>query len=107
MKSQKLKRSQVLIFGVSPLKNVTDSIQICKWDTRCWGSRDLKGEIEGNLVGNITTITNFLDATRTQSFGYDDLYRLTSAAGVYGTLDYTYDNVDNRLTRTENGQTDV
>jgi hypothetical protein len=41
-------------------------------------------------VGNITAITDNLDATRSQSYGYDDLYRLASATGIYGSLSYTY-----------------
>ena len=34
-----------------------------------------------DAVGNIELITDNLDAGRSQSFGYDDLYRLTSAVG--------------------------
>ena len=59
-----------------------------------------------DAVGNIEVITDNLDAGRSQSFGYDDLYRLTSAVGVYGSIGYTYDNVGNRLTRTENSDED-
>jgi len=55
-------------------------------------------------VGNITTMTNNLDASRSQSFSYDDLNRLGGATGIYGTVAYTYDNVGNRLSRTVNGQ---
>ena len=55
-----------------------------------------------DAVGNIEVITDNLDAGRSQAFGYDDLYRLTSATGVYGSIGYTYDKVGNRLTRTEN-----
>lgn len=51
-------------------------------------------------VGNITAITDDMDASRSQSYGYDSLYRLTSASGIYGSLAYTYDKVGNRLTRT-------
>ncbi|MBW2602380.1 MAG: RHS repeat protein, partial [Deltaproteobacteria bacterium] len=58
-------------------------------------------------VGNITGITNNLDATRNQTFGYDDLYRLTSATGLYGVMGYTYDNVGNRLTKTLDGATNT
>ena len=57
-------------------------------------------------VGNITAIADGIDAAQNQTFGYDDLYRLTSATGSYGALSYTYDDVGNRLTKTENGQTD-
>jgi RHS repeat-associated protein len=58
-------------------------------------------------VGNITTITDNLDPARSQSFGYDDLYRLTSATGVYGAIGYTYDNVGNRRTKTIGVETDT
>jgi len=58
-------------------------------------------------VGNITDITDGINAAKNQTFGYDDLYRLTSATGAYGAIDYTYDDVDNRLTRIENGLTDT
>ena len=54
-------------------------------------------------VGNISAISDHLDATRSQSFGYDDLYRLTSASGIYGTIAYTYDKVGNRRSRTRTG----
>ena len=60
-----------------------------------------------NPAGNVTAIADNLDAARNQSFGYDDLYRLTSATGAYGTLGYTYDKTGNRLTETANGQTDT
>ena len=56
--------------------------------------------------GNITAITDTLDPNRNKTFGYDDLYRLTSAAGIYGTASYTYDKVGNRLTKTLNSETD-
>ena len=52
-----------------------------------------------SLVNNIVSITNHLDTSRSQTFGYDPLQRLTDATGVYGDIDYTYDAVGNRLTR--------
>jgi YD repeat-containing protein len=54
-------------------------------------------------VGNIEVITDHLDSTRSQTFDYDDLYRLTDAAGIYGAIAYTYDNVGNRLSRVQTG----
>ncbi len=59
-----------------------------------------------DAVGNISTIINNLDPSRSQSFGYDDLYRLASAQGVYGSIIFTYDNVGNRLTKEVGSQTD-
>ncbi len=52
-----------------------------------------------SLVNNIVSITNHLDTSRSQTFGYDPLQRLTDATGVYGDIDYSYDAVGNRLTR--------
>jgi RHS repeat-associated protein len=58
-------------------------------------------------VGNITGITNNLDTTRSQSFGYDALDRVQSATGIYGSIGYSYDRVGNRLTGTLNGQVET
>ncbi|MBW2340188.1 MAG: RHS repeat protein, partial [Deltaproteobacteria bacterium] len=41
-----------------------------------------------------------------QDFTYDTLNRLTSAEGRYGAINYTYDDVGNRLTRTINSDTE-
>ncbi|MBW2342384.1 MAG: hypothetical protein JRF50_18980 [Deltaproteobacteria bacterium] len=41
-----------------------------------------------------------------QDFTYDTLNRLTSKEGRYGAINYIYDNVGNRLTRTVNGETE-
>jgi len=51
-------------------------------------------------AGNVTAITDNLDPAKSKTFGYDDLYRLTSATGPFGSMSYTYDAVGNRLTRT-------
>ena len=53
--------------------------------------------------GNITGITDTLDPTRHQVFGYDALDRLVEARGRYGDLRYTYDAVGNRLNQIRNG----
>ena len=41
-----------------------------------------------------------LTPANSQIFGYDNLQRLTDATGAYGDIDYTYDTVGNRLSRT-------
>ena len=47
-------------------------------------------------VGNIRTITDLLDATRTQGFQYDDLNRIAQAQSTaYGTLTYGIDAIGN------------
>ncbi len=67
----------------------------------------LERSYETDPVGNITAITDALDPARSQVFAYDEFYRLTGAEGIYGAIDYTYDKVGNRLTRTENGALDI
>jgi len=52
---------------------------------------------------NLTSITGTTTPWYSQSFGYDELNRLTSATGRYGSITYTYDDVGNRLTRNANG----
>jgi len=47
-------------------------------------------------IGNITTITDLLDSSKTKTFAYDALYRLTNAVGTWGSLSYSYDPVGNR-----------
>jgi RHS repeat-associated protein len=51
-------------------------------------------------VGNITAITDNLDPTKTKSYTYDNLYRLTAATGPWGGLTYAYDSVGNRTNET-------
>jgi YD repeat-containing protein len=60
-----------------------------------------------DAAGNIETITDNLDSSRSQSFGYDALNRLTDAGGIYGSISYTYDRIGNRLTRTDAQGTDT
>jgi RHS repeat-associated protein len=50
-----------------------------------------------DLANNVSSITDSVTAGNSQTFGYDSLNRLTSAAGAYGTLSYTYDAIGNRL----------
>ena len=47
-------------------------------------------------VGNVSTISdNSPEGTNSQSFQYDDLHRLISADGSYGTMAYEYDSIGN------------
>jgi len=50
-----------------------------------------------NGVNNITSIANAVDTAKSQVFDYDNLDRLTDAAGVYGVLKYGYDADGNRI----------
>lgn len=53
-----------------------------------------------NVVNNITSISNVIDTSRSQTFDYDVLYRLTDATGIYGTYEFDYDEVGNRTVQT-------
>ena len=50
-------------------------------------------------AGNYTAITDSLDSTRNESFGVDNLNRLHTASGKYGSRTYNYDNNSNRTSR--------
>jgi YD repeat-containing protein len=50
-------------------------------------------------AGNITSIIDNYQSARSQTLGYDNLNRLNSASGAYGSLSFTYDGVGNRATR--------
>jgi YD repeat-containing protein len=51
-----------------------------------------------NANDAITTLTNSVDATLSQTFGYDELMRLTSVTSTSGNEAFTYDANGNRLT---------
>jgi YD repeat-containing protein len=42
-----------------------------------------------DAASSITSITDNLDPLHSQGFSYDSLYRLISAEGIYGAIDYT------------------
>jgi RHS repeat-associated protein len=56
-----------------------------------------------NLLSVLAANTPWYD----RDFDYDALNRLTSAEGIFGIIDFTWDNVGNRLTRTVDSQTDT
>lgn len=56
-----------------------------------------------NANNEIAQITNGIDASLTQQFGYDAQSRLTSAATPYNSAVFQYDAVGNRTGRTDNG----
>jgi len=55
--------------------------------------------LDYDAAGNIETIANHLNTAQNQNFFYDALHRVKHAQGQYGTIDYNYDGVGNRLTR--------
>ena len=52
---------------------------------------------------NLESITGTSTPWYSQTFGYDELNRLISASGRYGSITYKYDDVGNRLERDING----
>ncbi|UCD81624.1 MAG: RHS repeat protein, partial [Desulfobacterales bacterium] len=56
---------------------------------------------DGN--GNLASISAMNMPRYNQAFAYDEFNRLKRADTVFGAFDYTYDDVGNRLTRTNNG----
>jgi RHS repeat-associated protein len=69
------------------------------------GIQDLNYDLD--RLGNVTLVTDNLDAARDLGFEYDDLYRLTDATGIYGTIEFAMDDVGNRLMRTVDGLTET
>jgi len=56
-------------------------------------------------TNNVQTITDAVNSGNSQSFSYDSLKRLSTAAGGYGSFAYTYDNDGNRLSQTHGIET--
>ncbi len=61
-----------------------------------------------NLLGIVDrrAATGGLPTSQTQSFTYDALYRLTSASGGYGQIDYGYDAIGNLVRKTSSTAAD-
>jgi len=57
--------------------------------------------------GNLTSVAAPNTPWYNKTYTYDALNRLNHAEGPYGIIDYTYDGVGNRLTKTESGVTDT
>ena len=56
-----------------------------------------------DAVNNIKAINDNITISKNQSFNYDDLDRLDNATGIYGSLDYSYDDVGNRTSLSVDG----
>ncbi|HEU5352163.1 MAG TPA: Ig-like domain repeat protein [Terracidiphilus sp.] len=80
-------------------------------DYRMTGITDTGASVLQNLgyayypTNNVQTITDAVNSGNSQSFSYDNLQRLSSAAGGYGAFSYTYDKDGNRLTQTQGTET--
>lgn len=60
-----------------------------------------------NPVNEITGITNAVNSSLNQTFGYDSLSRLTSVTASNANEAFAYDNNGNRVSHTWGGQTDI
>lgn len=61
-----------------------------------------------DAVGNITGITDLLNASQNRTYGYQDInYFLTLGNGPWGTRSWTYDKIGNRLSEIRGAITDT
>jgi RHS repeat-associated protein len=58
-----------------------------------------------DYAGNLTSITDNINSARNETYTVDDLNRLHTASGDYGSLTYTYDNNSGRATRVKGATT--
>ena len=63
------------------------------------GRRGDGGASALDAAGNIDAIADAVQSSLSQDFSQDALHRIDFEEGDYGTKDYTYDEVGNRLTR--------
>jgi len=89
---------QSLTFGNGLVRNVTYD-----QDYQITGivSAAMERSYSYDLANNIQSITDLLDPSRTETFQYDALSRLTQATGTYGSINYDYDGVGNRTNRSQ------
>ena len=86
-----------LTFGNSLIMNRDLDAQYRLTDQTTGSIQDLAFTLDA--AGNIDAIADAVDSSLNQSFTQDELHRIDYEAGAYGTKDYTYDEVGNRLTR--------
>jgi YD repeat-containing protein len=53
--------------------------------------------------GNMTLMSDYLNSSRSQTFSYDNINRLSTFNGSWGTGSYTYNTAGNRLSKTVAG----
>ena len=85
--------------NITPGSNQTSALV----DSITNGSNTLSYTYDAN--SNITDISKSGSSTSNESYGYDSLNQLTSAAIGSDTYSYTYDNGGNILSATKNGET--
>jgi RHS repeat-associated protein len=78
--------------------------------TGVWAGRAANDPVQGLFYSydandEITAISNGMDATLSQSYGYDAMSRLTSQTMPGNTMTLAYDGTGNRTSRSDNGVT--
>ncbi|MFC1703550.1 SpvB/TcaC N-terminal domain-containing protein [Candidatus Omnitrophota bacterium] len=69
--------------------------QLVTTDSALQSIQDLSYQYDS--AGNILSITNNLNSVYSQNFTYDELNRLMTANGVYGSKAYAYDEIGNMI----------
>lgn len=89
-----------LTFGNSEAltKTWSNNYWLTELDTVYSGTYVQKLSYGEDHAGNLTSITDNIDSTRNETLTVDDLNRLHTASGKYGSRTYTYDNNSNRAT---------
>jgi RHS repeat-associated protein len=86
-----------LTFGNSLVMSRDYDLQYRLTDQTTGSVQDLSFTLDA--AGNIDAIADAVNSGLSQSFTQDELHRIDYESGAYGTKDYTYDGVGNRLTR--------
>ena len=96
---------QKLIYGNGLINTIGYDLDYRARNNRVLPVQDLRFFYDA--ANNITDINDIVEPSKHQDFIYDNLDRLTSADGGYGVLSYTYDEVGNRLTRSDPANTNT
>jgi YD repeat-containing protein len=91
-------------FNYSNGKNTGINYNSRYFTTRITSSNTIDlGYTTYDLRGNVKAVTDYLDSSKSQSFNYDSLDRLTGFSGAWGSGSYGYSASGNRLSKTVAG----
>ncbi len=89
-------------FGNGDVREITHDLDYRPTQIKTAETQNLSYSFDKN--NNIKRITNSVVSANTQTYGYDELNRLTdSSSSATGNIEYHYDSVGNRLNRYKNG----
>ncbi len=80
--------------GIQQANTYDQQYRVTKLTTQGVQNLDYFYDKNGNIIG----ITNNLDNTKNENYGYDGFDRLANTQGTWGRVIYTYDGVGNRKT---------